>query len=118
MPLHRTPFYAGNLYVDNFFLMSGFLMAYNLIKEESNQRESFYLRNVLKRFLHRYLRLTPSVLLMMALSKVLDILKNRKNTCQAPWYMEILYATNILRLIYDPHFPQVRYANMLARSSI
>ncbi|XP_033226510.1 nose resistant to fluoxetine protein 6-like [Belonocnema kinseyi] len=102
----------GSLYVflaafavDTFFLISGFLMTYLVLKEMSNGKKF----NIFLYYIHRYIRLTPVVgMLLLITIFILPHLgsgpiweKSLKNilsgTCEQKWWTLLVYVQNYVR---------------------
>ncbi|XP_076260807.1 nose resistant to fluoxetine protein 6-like [Rhynchophorus ferrugineus] len=62
----RSSFYmaAAHLAVDSFFYISGFLLAYIIFKSEYKKSPLLQIASVPHMILHRYLRLTPALLML------------------------------------------------------
>ncbi|XP_075235034.1 nose resistant to fluoxetine protein 6-like [Lycorma delicatula] len=95
----------GYIFVDAFFLMSGLLVSYSFI----NRYKSIGIKlfDYLKLLLHRYIRLTPPVVIIMMLtlsSNILcrgyncDRMEGEKANCEEFWYINVIYISNF----YDP----------------
>ena len=102
------------LWVDTFFLLSGFLVAHSALHQCNKTNHlttttkispSFHLLlNHPRRILHRYLRLTPSIGGVLALSILIEALGSgplwyqyvglSKATCHKYWYGLFLYVNN------------------------
>ncbi|GIY31846.1 nose resistant to fluoxetine protein 6 [Caerostris darwini] len=94
----------GTFSVDSFFLISGFLLSY-LFLEESDKRNGKI--NLLALCLHRFLRLTPVYMLLIAFNTLVfkytgsgpfwgddsDI-----DACKQHWWWNLLYINNFLPL--------------------
>lgn len=104
----------ASLWVDTFFLMSGFLVAHSMLyqKRKADESESAKLWSHIvqhpKRLLHRYLRLTPSVAGVLMLSILIEPLGSgpvwhqyvsmSQMTCHKNWWLLFLYVNNIFKL--------------------
>ncbi|KYB27753.1 Nose resistant to fluoxetine protein 6-like Protein [Tribolium castaneum] len=96
---------AGQLAVDTFFFMSGFLLAFTYLKKSSDEKFINQVRRVPKMYLHRYLRLTPSVAaLYLAVITIFRffgtgptwsfITNIMKRVCKDKWWKFFLYVQN------------------------
>ncbi|CAG7722835.1 unnamed protein product [Allacma fusca] len=96
------PLLNGSLSVDTFFLMSGFLVTYNLLKMLDKTKGRF---NYLLFVIHRYLRLTPVLALLVGIIATIwpyfgtgfywyeqDM---SKEACRADWWRNLLYINNL-----------------------
>lgn len=115
---HLLPFTNAYIWVDNFFLMTGFLIGYCFFtfspqtSSYVNSSSSFLSKASLAVFLHfqfllhRYLRLTPSVAAVLGLSILVEpfgsgprwykyVEKSIKTCHQDGWY-HLLYIANLL----------------------
>ena len=107
----------ASLWVDTFFLLSGFLVAHSMLYQRPNQKSSeqsesaklwSHLVEHPKRLLHRYLRLTPSVAGVLMLSILIEPLGSgpvwhqyvdlSQATCHQNWWALFLYVNNIFKL--------------------
>ncbi|CAG7815907.1 unnamed protein product [Allacma fusca] len=98
------PILNGTLAVDTFFVLSGFLVSYNLLKmlDKTNGRFNYFLFVV-----HRYLRLTPSVLIMLGILATIlpytgsgpswTAVDMEKDACQSYWWRNILYISSLFQ---------------------
>ncbi|XP_065079918.1 nose resistant to fluoxetine protein 6-like [Ochlerotatus camptorhynchus] len=98
---HSTLIIAGPLSVDTFFLLSGLLTCWNLLKELDRNR----LLNVPLMYLHRYLRLTPvfAALILFTVGILPKFssgplwntsLKLSVDMCNRYWWSALLYVQN------------------------
>ena len=92
----------GTLFVDAFFLMSGLLVCLSLMRQLDRSKGSF---NVLRYYLHRYVRLTPLYAFVMASVAFILPLANTgpdwhyiktmaEATRQRLWWGQLLYINN------------------------
>lgn len=102
------------LWVDTFFLLSGFLVAHSMLYQKAKPNESetsklwSHILQHPKRLLHRYLRLTPSVVGVLMLSILIEPLGSgpvwyqyvgmSQMTCHKNWWVLFLYINNFFRL--------------------
>ncbi|XP_044262126.1 nose resistant to fluoxetine protein 6-like [Tribolium madens] len=95
-------FVNSPLLVDTFLLVSGFLMCYLLLLELDKRKGKI---NVLVLYIARYIRLTPSYLVVIGfyctfLSRIGDgplwdsRIKNEQEKCQKSWWTNLLYVNN------------------------
>ena len=87
--------------VDTFFLMSGLLVAYLLLRELDRSKGRF---NVLLFYVHRYLRLTPVYAIILGfLATLIVYVSNGPNwrlifymreACRWNWWNHLLYVNN------------------------
>uniref|UniRef100_A0A1B6EC68 Nose resistant-to-fluoxetine protein N-terminal domain-containing protein n=1 Tax=Clastoptera arizonana TaxID=38151 RepID=A0A1B6EC68_9HEMI len=93
--------FSLNIGVDIFFLLSGLLVAFNFFKSKENG-ESF---SILRFYLHRYIRLTPMVALLLLINSSVfyyfgdgPIWKNmaglQRDQCSEQWFPNIFYVSN------------------------
>jgi peptidoglycan/LPS O-acetylase OafA/YrhL len=98
---------TGTYAVDTFFWISGFLMAYFFLVE-LEKAENFTISDLLKHYLHRYLRITPAILFVilffMSMQKYIGngpifthvTEKSALTDCDDYFYTNILYLNNII----------------------
>ncbi|XP_065079673.1 nose resistant to fluoxetine protein 6-like [Ochlerotatus camptorhynchus] len=98
---HSMLVVAGTVAVDSFFLLSGLLVCWSLLKElDKNQK-----LNLPMMYLHRYLRLTPALAALILLSSTLmkyfgsgpmwdTSISMMENGCQQYWWSALLYVQN------------------------
>ncbi len=96
----------ASLWVEAFFLLSGFLCAYGAIRDL--RRTSIKKYNPLKNIVHRYLRLTPSLIGVIAFSVLQEIMASgpqwftyieiSEHSCHKYWWTNLLYINNIVGL--------------------
>ncbi|XP_030746171.1 nose resistant to fluoxetine protein 6-like [Sitophilus oryzae] len=95
---------TAHLAVDTFFYISGFLLAYQYLKQKCKPLKE-HLINLPMLFLHRYLRLTPAVavifLLLMGVYQHLGTgplynmyLETEQENCRHYWWSYFLYTQN------------------------
>jgi peptidoglycan/LPS O-acetylase OafA/YrhL len=95
---------SGSVAVDTFFLLSGFLVTRSVLKELDKRKTL----NVPYIYLHRYLRLTPSLAMLIfvqvTLYKYIGSGPNWKSvkefgtvTCEKNWWVALLYIHNYFR---------------------
>lgn len=95
---------SGLLAVDTFFFMAGFLLAFTYLKT-SEESIGAQLKKVPKMYLHRYLRVTPSVgamyLVTITIFKFMGtgptwtlVTKMLRDTCLNRWWKFFLYVQN------------------------
>lgn len=96
------PFANGTFAVDTFFFLSGFLVAYNLLREMKNNNGKF---NITFFYLHRYLRMTPLMMAVIAFcANILVYLGSGPawkeaivmydSWCKKNWWLNALYLQN------------------------
>jgi peptidoglycan/LPS O-acetylase OafA/YrhL len=96
---------SGLLAVDTFFFISGFLLAFSYLKSAPDQSPVAQLIKVPKMYLHRYLRLTPSVGVMYLVTITIfrflgsgptwSLIANfMKDACKKKWWEFFLYVQN------------------------
>ncbi|XP_054166231.1 nose resistant to fluoxetine protein 6-like [Oppia nitens] len=94
----------GMLWIDIFFLLSGFLCAYSVLREVKQTSVRKYAGNILWKIIHRYIRLTPSVLAIIGFSLLVEVMSSspfwfifvdNNKSCLKNWWKTILYLTNI-----------------------
>lgn len=96
----------ASLWVESFLLLSGFLVAYGILREYSNKSLKNF--NPLSRIIHRYFRLTPSLIGVIAFSIVQEVMtsgpiwnqyvQNSQSSCHVNWWTNLLYVNNIVGL--------------------
>ncbi len=95
--------------VDNFFLLSGLLVSYKFIKELSAPDAKFTFGFMVKYYLHRIWRLTPTYMFVLAMSSTITKYLGsgpffpmngfeNKDNCENYWWMNVLYINNFLKL--------------------
>ncbi|KAK4316219.1 hypothetical protein Pmani_012596 [Petrolisthes manimaculis] len=93
---------GGNFSVDSFFLMSGLLVMYGVLKEYNRANKI----NWLKYYIHRYVRLTPPILLTGAATATIarfvlvgpeagSVERAVVDVCRENWWRDILYISNL-----------------------
>ncbi|XP_021707319.1 nose resistant to fluoxetine protein 6 isoform X1 [Aedes aegypti] len=98
---HSMLVVGGTVSVDSFFLLSGLLVCWSLLKELDKNRRL----NLPVMYLHRYLRLTPALAALMLLSTTLlkyggsgPMWKNMvvlmEDSCEKYWWSALLYLQN------------------------
>lgn len=107
------PIINATIAVDTFFTMSAILMAYLLLKtlDKSNGR-----LNILKLYIHRYLRLTPTYALLIGImatwyqylrpGPLTYQLEYASESCQKNWWHNLLYINNFIK--YPPDWSNQR----------
>ncbi|KAI2797470.1 hypothetical protein BLOT_013027 [Blomia tropicalis] len=105
------------LWVDTFFLLSGFLVAHSVLYQRRNSDYKVWhqIWSHPKRLLHRYLRLTPSIAGVLMLSILIEVFGSgplwneyvvlSKSTCHKNWWLLFLYVNNIFRLNQPMSYP-------------
>ena len=104
----------GFLAVDTFFFLSGFLVAYVMAKHYAPLRSSQvsfvkYVTNTLKSYLHRFIRLTPALGIVVFITATILIkasvgpysnvlLSQQKTACVKNWWATIFYLNNAVSL--------------------
>ncbi|CAG2105278.1 unnamed protein product [Medioppia subpectinata] len=93
----------AGLWVEAFFLLSGFLCAYGTIREL--RKTSIKQYKPITNVIHRYLRLTPSLLGVMGFSVLQEVMasgpqwhryvETSAQTCHQNWWLNLLYKLNI-----------------------
>jgi len=89
--------------VDTFFLISGFLVAYLLLKELDRNKGRF---NIALFYLHRYLRLTPVYAIILGFIATLLVyigsgpawstVVQESEQCRQHWWNNLLYINNLV----------------------
>ncbi|XP_051154583.1 O-acyltransferase like protein-like [Leptopilina boulardi] len=91
--------------VDTFFVISGFLMTYLVLKELSHGKRF----NIFIYYLHRYIRLTPVVVMLLLITIFIlphlgsgplwerGLNKMLSNTCREKWWTLLIYMQNYIR---------------------
>ena len=102
---------SNALMLDTFFLLSGFLNCFVIIKKFENSSQKSL--NPLINLIHRYIRLTPTMLAMIVLSILLEVMgsgphwhryvEESHNTCHKNWWANILYVNNIVNRMTGDH---------------
>ncbi|XP_060531732.1 nose resistant to fluoxetine protein 6-like isoform X1 [Cylas formicarius] len=96
---------TAHLGVDTFFYISGFLLAYQYFKKEAQKPASVQIKSLPSLILHRYLRLTPSLLMLylyfIGLAGFVSdgplyqtITASLRQPCLDNWYAVFLYIQN------------------------
>ncbi|XP_028047408.1 nose resistant to fluoxetine protein 6 isoform X2 [Monomorium pharaonis] len=98
----------GNIVTDTFFLLSGLLLAYNELskKERAALKWRF---DVIKLYIHRYVRLTPAYAMMIGFYATLfykfgtgpqwdSVIGANKNYCRKNWWTNLLYVNNYVNV--------------------
>lgn len=95
------PLVTGYIFVDAFLLMSGLLVARSILNAKAENRS---IRAILtghpRRLLHRYIRLTPSLLAILLAVILLELTGNHKfvwfvqTKLPQYWWRIFLYTTN------------------------
>ncbi|XP_054165771.1 nose resistant to fluoxetine protein 6-like [Oppia nitens] len=92
------------LWVDIFLLLSGFLCAYSVINDTKQTTISKYVGNIFRKIIHRYIRLTPSLLAMIGFSKLLEVMASGPLWFQylyqsqsTSWWTNLIYLNNIIQ---------------------
>ncbi|CAG7725078.1 unnamed protein product [Allacma fusca] len=93
----------GAYCVDTFFALSGTLVTYNLLRELDKRKGKF---NYIMFVVHRYLRLTPTYVILLGLMATLlpylgngpgwFLIEQESRMCEASWWHNILYLNNYL----------------------
>jgi len=96
----------AGLWVEAFFLLSGFLCAYGVIRDLRKTSIKDY--KPLTSIIHRYLRITPSLIGVIGFSILQEIMgsgpkwfkyvENSEQTCHKNWWTNLLYINNIVGL--------------------
>jgi peptidoglycan/LPS O-acetylase OafA/YrhL len=94
----------ATLWTDAFLLISGFLCAHNVLRNTRNVSIKNY--KPLTNIIHRYLRLTPSLIGIISFSILQEItasgpfwsnyIKKSEATCHKNWWTNILYINNLV----------------------
>jgi len=98
------PIVNGTFSVDSFFVLSGLLTSYLFFKRNGEKPETTKqrIKTVASMYLHRYLRLTPALGVLMGFSMFLPVYMtpfayksgSLNNTCDKYWWYNILYINN------------------------
>ena len=88
--------------VDTFFFLSGLLVAYILLRELKRSKGRF---NPILYYLHRFIRLTPPLAMVVALVATLfrymgngpiwNRMEIQAEACQEEWWKTVFYVSNI-----------------------
>ncbi|XP_017466587.1 PREDICTED: nose resistant to fluoxetine protein 6-like [Rhagoletis zephyria] len=108
----NQPLLQAVVFVDVFFIMSALLLVYNFLSAEAKLktiRQNNFVQNTKlfgRRVLHRYLRLTPMLIVTMLLSDIFyDLINtyspfylgvNSGYDCKQRWWHNLLYVQNFL----------------------
>ena len=87
--------------VDTFYLLSGVVLAYSFCGAYEKTRKF----NIFKFYLHRYLRLTPPLAIMVAVTATIFVyfgsgplwaktVEPQRDVCQSDWWRNLLYIQN------------------------
>lgn len=98
---HSMLVIGGTVSVDSFFLLSGMLIAWSVLKELSTNRRL----NVPLMYLHRYLRLTPAFAALILFTSTLmkycgsgpfwnSLIASTEKVCDEYWWSALLYVQN------------------------
>uniref|UniRef100_A0A8D8CWM4 Nose resistant to fluoxetine protein 6 n=1 Tax=Culex pipiens TaxID=7175 RepID=A0A8D8CWM4_CULPI len=98
---HSMLIVGGTVSVDSFFLLSGMLIAWSVLKELNTRRKL----NVPLMYLHRYLRLTPAFAALLLFTCTLmkycgsgpfwsTLVKGTEDVCDEYWWSALLYVQN------------------------
>lgn len=89
--------------MDTFFVMSGLLVTYNIMKMLDKSKGKF---NVVMFYVHRYLRLTPVYAILVGVGATLltymgkgpmwAYLETSEENCRKNWWTNILYVNNLV----------------------
>ncbi len=90
--------------MDTFFLMSGMLATYNILKMLDNTNGKF---NILMFYVHRYIRLTPTYAILVGISATLVsyagngplwfLIEAAEENCRKNWWTNLLYINNLYK---------------------
>ncbi|XP_072381146.1 nose resistant to fluoxetine protein 6-like [Diabrotica undecimpunctata] len=94
----------GNYAVQTFFLISGWLLSYHFF-DMMKDHKVFHLKNVLLGIINRYIRLTPTLIAVIALQSTWliyvgqgpswdNIVGEEYKNCRQNWWTNILYINN------------------------
>jgi len=99
------PILNGTFSVDTFFVLSGFLTAYLFFKRSSSKKEKSPITTVAMMYLHRYIRLTPALAILMGFATILPayvatdgpfgVTDVQLSTCDKYWWYNLLYINNL-----------------------
>lgn len=98
---HSMLVIAGTVSVDSFFLLSGMLITWSVLKELNTHRKL----NVWRMYLHRYLRLTPAFAALLLFTTTLmkycgsgpfwnKLISSTEGVCDEYWWSALLYVQN------------------------
>lgn len=100
------PVFNGSFAVDTFFLMSGFLATYSILKMLDKTNGKF---NVVMFYVHRYLRLTPTYAILLAITATIVVyvgngpywiyMDSQAEMCRKNWWTNLLYINNIVKSV-------------------
>lgn len=95
----------GFFCVDTFFLMSGLLVAYNIMKVLDKSKGKL---NLPMFYLHRYLRLTPTYAVLVAMGATMlsllgngpywGVMETQEKYCRDNWWTNLLYINNVVKV--------------------
>ncbi|XP_003396151.2 nose resistant to fluoxetine protein 6 isoform X1 [Bombus terrestris] len=97
----------ANIITDTFFLISGVLMAYTVLRKSEKNSQGYF--DVIGLYLHRYLRLTPAYAMMIGFYATLfykigsgpywdQWVGANRDYCQENWWINLLYLNNYINL--------------------
>ncbi|XP_039295304.1 nose resistant to fluoxetine protein 6 isoform X2 [Nilaparvata lugens] len=95
----------GPIVVDTFFLISGFLVCHLLLEQYQNNKNI----NIFVLYLHRYIRLTPVYIVLLAFYCTMFIkmgdgplwvekVGKEMSRCQTTWWVNLLYINNYVNV--------------------
>lgn len=98
------PVLNGTFSVDTFFVMSGMLATFNILKMLDKTKGKL---NVIMLYVHRYIRLTPTYAILVGIMATLVvylgngpnwyIVEMQAQLCKDNWWTNILYINNIVK---------------------
>lgn len=108
---------SGHFSVDTFFVMSGTLATYGIMKALDKTKGNL---NIPMLYIHRYLRLTPTYAILVGIGATLvryasngpgwDFVDWAEQNCRKYWWTNILYVNNLFHMeemVSSKHVPEL-----------
>ncbi|CAO1315794.1 unnamed protein product [Diamesa hyperborea] len=102
------PIFSAAISVDTFFVISAFLMSYLFFEKQKTKPTKNFTVAFFKSIINRYIRLTPSFMIVMLIGIVLSIVQNDtsqfmmaeniEENCKKYWWRNLLYIQNFYPL--------------------